>query len=44
VDDDPELQVQQLHQRIKELERKEEQFNQHVAVIPESDETAILLT
>ena len=29
---------------MKELEQKEEQFNQVVAVIPESDESAIQLT
>jgi hypothetical protein len=35
---------QELERKIQELDQREEKFNQHVAVIPESDEVAIQLT
>ena len=36
--------TQELERKIQELDQREEKFNQHVAVIPESDEVAIQLT
>lgn len=43
-EDDLAQEISNTEFRLKELDKQEDQFNQYVAVIPESDEATIQLT